>query len=124
MADVWLARDEMLNRPVAVKFLHERFAQDAQFVERFRREAEAAGLQHANVVGVFDRGVADGRHWIAMEYVEGAALKDLIARGLSVGEAVEIIRQVLRGEVRARAGHRPPRPQAAERARRRRRARG
>ena len=98
MADVWLARDEMLNRPVAVKFLHERFAQDAQFVERFRREAEAAaGLQHANVVGVFDRGVADGRHWIAMEYVEGAALKDLIARGLSVGEAVEIIRQVLSG---------------------------
>ena len=65
MADVWLARDEMLNRPVAVKFLHERFAQDAQFVERFRREAEAAaGLQHANVVGVFDRGVADaGSRW-------------------------------------------------------------
>src|SRR5262245_8802350 len=90
MADVWLAHDEMLHRLVAVKFLHDRFARDAEFVERFRREAEAAaGLQHANVVGVFDRGVADGRHWIAMEYVEGAALKDLIARGLSVGEAVE-----------------------------------
>ena len=115
MADVWLARDEMLNRLVAVKFLHERFAQDAQFVERFRREAEAAaGLQHANVVGVFDRGVADGRHWIAMEYVEGAALKDLIARGLSVGEAVEIIRQILAGARFAHARgivHRDLKPQ-------------
>ena len=91
MADVWLATDDMLNRRVALKFLHERFAQDAQFVERFRREAQAAaGLQHPNVVGVYDRGDTDGRHWIAMEYVEGAMLKDLIARGLSVGEAVEI----------------------------------
>ena len=98
MADVWLAQDEMLDRQVALKFLHERFAQDAQFVERFRREAQsAAGLQHPNVVGVYDRGEADGRHWIAMEYVEGAMLKDLIGRGLSVGEAVEITRQVLFG---------------------------
>jgi beta-lactam-binding protein with PASTA domain/tRNA A-37 threonylcarbamoyl transferase component Bud32 len=96
MADVWLAQDEMLGRRVALKFLHERFAQDAQFVERFRREARsAAGLQHPNVVGVYDRGDFDGRHWIAMEYVEGASLKDLIGRGLSVGEAVEIVRQVL-----------------------------
>jgi serine/threonine-protein kinase len=83
---------------VALKFLHERFAQDASFVERFRREAQsAAGLQHPNVVGVYDRGETDGRHWIAMEYVEGASLKDLIARGLTVGEAVEIVRQVLAG---------------------------
>src|SRR5918996_805782 len=115
MADVWLARDEMLNRRVALKFLHERFAQDAQFVERFRREAEAAaGLQHPNVVGVYDRGEADGRHWIAMEYVEGAALKDLIARGLSVGEAVEITRQILSGAKFAHARgivHRDLKPQ-------------
>jgi serine/threonine-protein kinase len=98
MADVWLADDEMLGRRVALKFLHERFAQDAQFVERFRREAQAAaGLQHPNVVGVYDRGETDGRHWIAMEYVEGASLKDLIARGLTVGEAVEIVRQILIG---------------------------
>ncbi len=98
MADVWLADDEMLDRPVALKFLHERFAQDRQFVERFRREAQAAaGLQHPNVVGVYDRGEEDGRHWIAMEYVEGAALNDLITRGLSIGEAVEIVRQVLTG---------------------------
>ena len=124
MADVWLADDSMLDRRVALKFLHERFAQDEQFVERFRREAQAAaGLQHPNVVGVYDRGETDGRHWIAMEYVEGASLKDLIDRGLSVGEAVEIIRQVLAGDqVRARARDRPPRPQAPERARRRARA--
>ncbi len=98
MADVWLADDEMLGRRVALKFLHERFAQDAQFVERFRREAQAAaGLQHPNVVGVYDRGETEGRPWIAMEYVEGASLKDLVARGLTVGEAVEIVRQVLAG---------------------------
>jgi eukaryotic-like serine/threonine-protein kinase len=98
MADVWCAEDTMLNRRVALKFLHERFAQDEQFVERFRREASAAaGLQHQNVVGVFDRGTYDGTHYIAMEYVEGASLKDLIERGLSVGEAVEIVRQVLAG---------------------------
>ncbi len=98
MADVWLADDDMLGRQVALKFLHERFAQDASFVERFRREAQAAaGLQHPNVVGVYDRGRTDGRHWIAMEYVEGASLKDLITRGLTIGEAVEIVRQVLAG---------------------------
>jgi eukaryotic-like serine/threonine-protein kinase len=98
MADVWLADDEMLGRRVALKFLHERFAQDVNFVERFRREAQsAAGLQHPNVVGVYDRGETEGRHWIAMEYVEGASLKDLIARGLTIGEAVEIVRQVLAG---------------------------
>jgi eukaryotic-like serine/threonine-protein kinase len=98
MADVWLADDEMLERRVALKFLHERFAQDTQFVERFRREAQAAaGMQHQNIVGVYDRGEADGRNFIAMEYVEGASLKDLITRGLSIGEALEIIRQVLAG---------------------------
>ncbi len=105
----------MLNRRVALKFLHERFAQDAKFVERFRREASsAAGLQHPNVVGVFDRGTFDGTHYIAMEYVEGASLKDLIERGLSVGEAVEIVRQVLAGARYAHAHgivHRDLKPQ-------------
>ena len=98
MAEVWCAEDTMLNRRIALKFLLERFTQDAQFVERFRREASAAaGLQHPNVVGVYDRGEHDGVPYIAMEYVEGASLKDLIARGLSIEEAVEIIRQVLAG---------------------------
>jgi beta-lactam-binding protein with PASTA domain/tRNA A-37 threonylcarbamoyl transferase component Bud32 len=115
MADVWCADDTMLNRRVALKFLHERFAQDEQFVERFRREASAAaGLQHQNVVGVFDRGTYDGTHYIAMEFVEGASLKDLIDRGLSVPEAVEIVRQVLAGARYAHARgivHRDLKPQ-------------
>jgi eukaryotic-like serine/threonine-protein kinase len=115
MADVWCAEDTMLDRRVALKFLHERFAQDEQFVERFRREASAAaGLQHPNVVGVFDRGSYDGSHYIAMEYVEGAALNDLIERGLSVPEAVEIVRQVLNGARYAHAHgivHRDLKPQ-------------
>jgi beta-lactam-binding protein with PASTA domain/tRNA A-37 threonylcarbamoyl transferase component Bud32 len=115
MADVWCAEDTMLDRRVALKFLHDRFAQDEQFVERFRREASAAaGLQHPNVVGVFDRGTYDGSHYIAMQYVEGAALNELIERGLSVGEAVEIVRQVLRGARYAHAHgivHRDLKPQ-------------
>ena len=98
MADVWSADDSMLGREVALKFLHERFNQDQQFVERFRREAQAAaGLQHPNVVSVYDRGEHEGRHWIAMEYVQGASLKDLITRGLSINEAIEIVRQILAG---------------------------
>jgi serine/threonine protein kinase len=98
MADVWSADDTQLGRRVALKFLHERFAEDRQFVERFEREARsAAGLQHPNIVGVYDRGEWEGIHYIAMEYVEGATLSDLIARGLGIGEAVEITRQVLAG---------------------------
>ena len=98
MADVWSADDQMLGRQVALKFLHERFGADEQFVERFRREAQAAaGLQHPNIVSVYDRGEHEGRYWIAMEYVQGAALKDLIERGLSPAESVEIVRQVLTG---------------------------
>ena len=115
MADVWLAQDSELSRHVAVKVLHDRFAQDAQFVERFRREAaSAAGLMHPNVVGVFDRGQVDGTYYIAMEYVEGSSLKDLITRGLTVPQAVEITRQVLAAEQFAHAHgivHRDIKPQ-------------
>jgi beta-lactam-binding protein with PASTA domain/predicted Ser/Thr protein kinase len=98
MADVWCADDQLLNRQVALKFLLERYANDDQFVERFRREAAAAAnLQHPNIVSVYDRGEQDGRPFIVMEYVEGASLKDLIERGLTGGESIEIIRQVLAG---------------------------
>jgi eukaryotic-like serine/threonine-protein kinase len=70
MADVWLAEDTELDRNVAIKILHDRFAQDKEFVERFQREAQsAAGLQHPNVVGIFDRGVFRETYFIAMEYV-------------------------------------------------------
>ncbi|HEX6665471.1 MAG TPA: PASTA domain-containing protein [Solirubrobacterales bacterium] len=96
MADVWLAEDTHLQRRVALKVLHRRFAQDREFVERFRREAEAAaGLQHPNIVAVYDRGEFEGTYYIAMQYVEGATLKELIDRGLTPPEGVELIRQVL-----------------------------
>ncbi|HEX2161916.1 MAG TPA: PASTA domain-containing protein [Thermoleophilaceae bacterium] len=80
MADVYLAEDTHLGREVALKVLHRRFAQDAEFVERFRREASAAaGLQHPHVVGVFDRGDHEGTYYIAMEYLSGRTLKDIVA---------------------------------------------
>jgi beta-lactam-binding protein with PASTA domain/tRNA A-37 threonylcarbamoyl transferase component Bud32 len=80
MADVYRAEDTHLGREVALKILHRRFAQDEEFVERFRREAQsAAGLQHPNVVGVFDRGQHDGTYYIAMEHLEGRTLKELVA---------------------------------------------
>ena len=104
MADVWLAEDTHLQRQVALKVLHGRFVQDREFVERFRREAEAAaGLQHPNVVSVFDRGDVDGTYYIAMQYLEGSTLKQLIDAGLEPAEAVGLIRQVLEG---ARFAHR------------------
>jgi serine/threonine-protein kinase len=79
MADVYLAEDTHLGREVALKVLHRRFAQDAEFVERFRREAKsAAGLQHPNVVGVFDRGEHEGTYYIAMEHLRGRTLKDIV----------------------------------------------
>jgi eukaryotic-like serine/threonine-protein kinase len=96
MAEVWCATDTQLDRKVALKILQPRFAQDQEFVERFRREASsAAGLQHPNVVNVFDRGEYDGTYYIAMEYVEGASLRDLVNRGMSVEAAVGVTRQIL-----------------------------
>jgi beta-lactam-binding protein with PASTA domain len=99
MADVYCAEDQQLGRRVAVKMLHRRFAEDHQFVERFRREASsAAGLQHPNIVGIFDRGEWDGTYYIAMEFVEGRTLKDIIReKGPAPPEAaVDITLQVLR----------------------------
>jgi beta-lactam-binding protein with PASTA domain/predicted Ser/Thr protein kinase len=104
MADVWLAEDAHLQRQVALKVLHARFAQDREFVERFRREAEAAaGLQHPNVVAVFDRGEVEGTYYIAMQYLQGRSLKQLVDQGLEPDQAARLIRQVLEG---ARFAHR------------------
>jgi beta-lactam-binding protein with PASTA domain/predicted Ser/Thr protein kinase len=98
MADVWLAEDQELGRRVAVKVLHERYASDEQFVERFRREAtHAAGLSHPNIVSIYDRGVSDGSYFIVMEYIEGRTLKELIVtRGhCPVPVAISYTRQIL-----------------------------
>jgi beta-lactam-binding protein with PASTA domain/tRNA A-37 threonylcarbamoyl transferase component Bud32 len=102
MANVYLAEDEELGRQVAIKVLDEKHANDEQFVERFRREAKnAASLSHPSIVSIYDRGEAEGTYYIAMEYIEGRTLKELIvARGpLPVDKAVAYARQIL-GAVR------------------------
>ncbi len=116
MANVYLAEDQELGRRVAIKLLDERHAQDEQFVERFRREAEsAAGLSHPNVVSIYDRGEAEGTYYIAMEYLEGKTLKELlVSRGPTpVRVAIDYTRQILSAlEFAHRAGivHRDIKP--------------
>lgn len=79
MAEVFLARDQLLDRPVAIKRLLGQFAGDASFVERFRREAQAAAkLSHPNIVGVFDYFEEGGEYFIVQEYVEGRSLAELL----------------------------------------------
>jgi eukaryotic-like serine/threonine-protein kinase len=98
MADVYLAEDEELGRRIAIKILNDRHANDEQFVERFRREAKnAAGLSHPNIVAIYDRGEAEGTYYIAMEYLDGRNLKELVvARGpLPIPDAIDATRQVL-----------------------------
>lgn len=98
MADVYLADDQHLGRKVALKVMHERFAADRQFVQRFEREAQAAaGLQHRNIVGVYDRGQVGGTFYIAMEYLPGRSLKDVInAMGaLDAKLAIHLALQIL-----------------------------
>ncbi len=98
MADVYLAEDEELGRRVAIKILNDRHANDEQFVERFRREAKnAAGLSHPNIVSIYDRGEAEGTYYIAMEYLDGRSLKELVvARGpLPIADVIAFTRQVL-----------------------------
>jgi eukaryotic-like serine/threonine-protein kinase len=97
MADVFLARDRLLDRPVAVKVLFPEYATDPSFVERFRREAQAAAnLNHPNIVGVYDWGRQGGTYFIVMEYVNGRTLAELL-RGdgpLPPNRAVDITGEV------------------------------
>jgi eukaryotic-like serine/threonine-protein kinase len=79
MADVYLARDQLLDRPVAVKVLFPQYAADPSFVQRFRREAQdSANLNHPNIVGVYDWGEEGGTYFIVMEYVAGRSLADVL----------------------------------------------
>ncbi len=106
MADVYLAQDQLLGRDVAVKVLHHHFAEDQEFVERFRREASsAAALSHPNIVAIFDRGEWNGTYYIAMEYVAGRTLKAIVREqgALDPAAAIEIVVQILRA---ARFAHR------------------
>jgi serine/threonine protein kinase len=100
MATVYLAEDSSLGRKVALKVMAERYSEDGEFVERFRREAQAAArLNHPNIIAVYDRGEADGRPYIAMEYLQGRTLKQVIqAEGpLPPERAIAIAMQVLAG---------------------------
>jgi eukaryotic-like serine/threonine-protein kinase len=106
MAEVYCAQDLQLGRKVALKVLYRRFAEDGEFVERFRREASsAAGLQHQHVVSVYDRGEYDGTYYIAMEYLDGRSLKTIIREEgpLAPDRAIDLTIQVLRA---ARFAHR------------------
>ena len=126
MADVYLAEDEELGRRVAIKILNDRHANDESFVERFRREAKnAAGLSHPNIVSIYDRGEAEGTYYIAMEYLDGRSLKELVvARGPAADRRRDRVHPpgARRAPLRASQGRRPPRHQAAQRDGRRGRA--
>ncbi|MCL6471487.1 MAG: Stk1 family PASTA domain-containing Ser/Thr kinase [Firmicutes bacterium] len=98
MADVYKAIDTVLDRPVAVKVLHKYFAEDEDFVSRFRREAQAAAsLNHPNIVNIYDWGSENGTYFIVMELLEGQSLKKYISSKGTIKprEAVEIARKVL-----------------------------
>jgi len=97
MAEVYLARDESLNRLVALKALFPEFAREPSFVERFRREAQAAAnLNHPNIVAIYDWGQESGTYFIVMEYVEGRSLRELMrSEGLiEAGRAADITAEI------------------------------
>jgi serine/threonine protein kinase len=117
MARVYRGRDLRLNRRVAIKVLHEHYAADVSFLQRFHHEAQAAaGLRHPCIVNVYDVGQDGDTHYIVMEYVEGSDLKSLILRNgpLPVDQAVAIAEDVAGGlEAAHRLGmvHRDVKPQ-------------
>lgn len=97
MADVYKAKDLLLDRPVAVKILHDQFKSDTEFTEKFHREAQAAAkLSHPNIVNIYDVGISGDLHYIVMEYVPGKTLKDKIKQEghLSVDESLRIAKDI------------------------------
>ena len=100
MSDVYKAKDHILGRVVAIKVLKQEFSEDINFVTKFRTEAQsAAGLEHPNIVNIYDVGSESGLHFIVMEYVEGITLKTYVEKKgqLSFKEATSIAIQVARG---------------------------
>ena len=97
MAEVYLAHDQLLDRPVALKVLFPELSTDPSFVERFRREAQAAAnLSHPNIVNVYDWGKYSGTYFITMEYVQGRTLAEILRtnRQLTAKQAAEIASEV------------------------------
>lgn len=108
MADVYRAKDQLLERTVAVKILHQQYEHDTEFIGRFQREAKAAArITHPNIVNVYDVGVAEGRHYIVMEYVPGRTLKERIKEegALPVAQALHIAKQIAGALAQAHANN-------------------
>lgn len=108
MADVYRAKDQLLERTVAVKILHQQYENDTEFIARFQREAKAAArITHPNIVNVFDVGVAEGRHYIVMEYVPGRTLKERIKEEgpVPAAQALHIARQIAGALAQAHANN-------------------
>ncbi len=108
MADVYKARDRLLERVVAVKILHAQLASDEEFLQRFQQEAQgAARLSHPNIVGIYDVGEEQSFHYIVMEYVAGETLKALLPREgpLSVEMSLRIAREIACALSHAHAHH-------------------
>lgn len=100
MAEVYIAHDNLLDRQVAVKILHEAYRSDVEFIERFHREAKAAAkLTHPNIVSIFDVGVDNNDHYIVMEYVPGKSLKDKIREegALKISDVITISKDIASG---------------------------
>jgi len=115
MGEVWLAEDTVLRRKVALKFLAPSLAGETNFKIRFLREAQAAaGLQHPNIIAIYDFGEAQNRFYIVMEYVKGESLRDLIDReDLAIGKALDLAIQICAGLSAAHAAgivHRDMKP--------------
>ena len=108
MADVYKAKDLLLDRPVAVKILHEQFKRDTEFIQKFHREAQAAArLSHPNIVNIYDVGVMEESHYIVMEYVPGSTLKDRIKEEghLQVETALRVARDIASALAHAHANN-------------------
>ena len=100
MANVYLAKDTILDRNVAVKVLRGDLSSDDKFIRRFEREAlSVSNLSHPNIVEVYDVGVEDGSHYIVMEYIEGKTLKQLLKKreSLTLPEVIDIMTQLTDG---------------------------
>jgi eukaryotic-like serine/threonine-protein kinase len=116
MGEIYLAQDARLNRKVAIKLLPDRYTQDPERLRRFEQEAQAASaLNHPNIITIFEIGEAQGRHFIATEYIEGDTLRRRMAGAkLAIGEALDIASQVVSALTAAHAAgivHRDVKPE-------------
>jgi eukaryotic-like serine/threonine-protein kinase len=116
MGEIYLAQDTRLNRKVAIKILPDRYTQDLERLRRFEQEAQAASaLNHPNIITIFEIGEAEGRHFIATEYIEGVTLRRRMAGAqLSIGETLDIASQVVSALTAAHAAgivHRDVKPE-------------